>query len=119
LETKIIQHHFYCVFCSPKPDDPKPDETGLSEESLVASEAAHFAEQSSFAKSQLEHVAERLQNKMQALKVGTTLEYKVQPWITRYNLGLQGTTLDYKVQPWITRYNLRLQHHNVLFLGRK
>ena len=36
---------------------------------ITTSEAIRFSEQSSFAKSQLEHVAERLQNKMQALKV--------------------------------------------------
>jgi hypothetical protein len=63
---------------SHKPDDPKnlPDETSSSDEAasgsvLVPSEALHFADQSSFAKSQLEHVVERLQNKMQALKVNT------------------------------------------------
>ena len=50
------------------------DEMSSNEEmivggALVPTEALHFADQSSFAKSQLEHVVERLQNKMQALKV--------------------------------------------------
>jgi len=62
----------YDVFVNFSFDEDKSLQSGMRsslEPNQISSEAVHFSDQSSFAKSQLEHVTERLQNKMQALKV--------------------------------------------------